>query len=480
MQHFPLLIAGRSKKNDSSLDVTSPFDDSLLATVETADLNDIDQALTTASKLFTDRKHWLPTAERIAIFDRAITIMEDRAEELATESAREGGKPLLDSRIEMARCIDSLRTCVDTLRSDCSKPVPMGINGASQHRLTIMKKEPIGVVVAVSAFNHPLNLIAHQVGPAIATGCPVIVKPAENTPLSCYRLVQIFHEAGLPAEWCQALLPIDIPVSEKLVTDPRVAFFSFIGSAKVGWYLRSKLASGTRCALEHGGVAPVILAADADLSLAISGLAKGSFYHAGQVCVSVQRIFAHQSIARDVARKLSDVANTLIVGDPVSAKTEVGPLIRQGEVERVDSWVQEAINEGAELLSGGKTLDNNCYAPTVLYNPAAESKVSNAEIFGPVVCIYPYTDLDQAIATANSLDVAFQASVYSQDIDTAMYVSDRLDASAVMVNEHTAFRVDWMPFAGLKHSGLGTGGISYTMEDMQTDKMIVITSKAIQ
>ncbi|PHS22800.1 MAG: aldehyde dehydrogenase [Methylophaga sp.] len=479
MQHFPLLIAGRNKKNGHSLDVTSPFDDSLIATVETATIEDIEQALNTASNLFADRDKWLPTSERIAILDRAVAIMEDRAEELALESAREGGKPLIDSRIEMARCIDSLQTCVDTLRSDCSKPVPMGINAASLHRLTMMKKEPIGVVVAVSAFNHPLNLIAHQVGPAIATGCPVIVKPAENTPLSCYRLVKIFHEAGLPAQWCQAVLPIDHTVAEKLVTDPRVAFFSFIGSAKVGWYLRSKLAPGTRCALEHGGVAPVIMTADADLSIAIAGLAKGGFYHAGQVCVSVQRIFADESIARDVAQQLSDAANKLNVGDPLSDQTEVGPIIRQAEVERIDSWVQEAISEGAELLSGGKTLPNHCYTPTVLYSPSKDSKVSNTEIFGPVVCIYPFTDLDQAIAAANSLDVAFQASVYSQDIDTAMYISNRLAASAVMVNEHTAFRVDWMPFSGLKHSGLGTGGISYTMEDMQIDKMIVITSKGL-
>ncbi len=479
MQHFPLLIVGRNKKNSHSLDVTSPFDDSLIATVETANIDDIDQALTTASTLFSNRDKWLPASERIAILDRAIAIMEDRAEELALESAREGGKPLIDSRVEMARCIDSIRICVDTLRSDCSKPVPMGINGASEHRLTIMKKEPIGVVVAVSAFNHPLNLIAHQIGPAIASGCPVIVKPAENTPLSCYRLVKLFHEAGLPAEWCQAVLPADHLVAEKLVTDPRVAFFSFIGSAKVGWYLRSKLAAGTRCALEHGGVAPVIMTADADLTRAIPALAKGGFYHAGQVCVSVQRIFADEAIARDVAQQLSEAANSLIVGDPLSDQTEVGPLIRQGEVERIDSWVQQAITEGAELLSGGKALANHCYAPTVLYNPLPNSKVSTTEIFGPVVCVYPFTNLDQAITNANSLDVAFQASVYSQDIDTAMYVSDQLDASAVMVNEHTAFRVDWMPFAGLKHSGLGTGGISYTMEDMQINKMIVVTSKGL-
>ncbi|MFW5450595.1 MAG: aldehyde dehydrogenase family protein [Methylophagaceae bacterium] len=480
IQHIPLKIAGVTKKSAYQLDVVSPFDDQLIATVETADSNDINQALTAASALFANRDGWLSVEERLTILERAIEIMTERADELAIGSAHEGGKPLLDSKVEMIRCIDSIRICVDALRSDTCKPVPMGLNPASQHRFTIMNKEPIGVVVAVSAFNHPLNLIAHQVGPAIAAGCPVIVKPAENTPLSCFRLVDIFHEAGLPPEWCQAILPMDIPTSESLVTDPRVAFFSFIGSAKVGWYLRSKLAPGARCALEHGGVAPVIIAEDANLDTAIPALAKGGFYHAGQVCVSVQRIFVHDSIVQDVATRLAAAAKKLIVGDPLSAQTEVGPLIRVGEVERVSSWVQQAIDSGAELLSGGHSLPNNCYAPTVLLNPPEGCILSTAEVFGPVVCVYSYSDLDQAISIANSLDVAFQASVYSSNIDTAMYISDRLAASAVMINEHTAFRVDWMPFAGLRQSGLGTGGIPYTLEDMQVEKMIVISSTGIR
>lgn len=477
--HFSLMIAGLDKVSSALSEVTSPFDGHVLGTVAQANASDIDYALNTASRLFADRAKWLSKAQRISILERAIVLMEKQADSLATGSAAEGGKPLVDSHVEMVRCIDSIRLCVDTLRHDVSKPVPMGVNAASQHRLTIMNKEPIGVVVAVSAFNHPLNLIAHQVGPAIAAGCPVIVKPAENTPLSCFRLVDIFHQAGLPAEWCQVVMPENHQVAEKMVTDPRVAFFSFIGSAKVGWYLRSKLAAGTRCALEHGGVAPVIMAEDADITSAIPGLAKGGFYHAGQVCVSVQRLYVHESIARDVASRLVVAANSMVVGDPLSGETEVGPLIRSGEVERVDAWVKEAVSEGAELLCGGHSLPNNCYQPTVLYNPSNDSKVSQAEIFGPVVCIYPFSDLDQAIASANSLDVAFQASVYSENINTSMYVANQLDASAVMINEHTAFRVDWMPFAGLKHSGLGTGGIPYTMEDMQVDKMIVVTSKGI-
>lgn len=479
LPHYPLMIAGVTAAERQQVEVTSPYDDHVIATMETAGSNDINQALTTAHALYRDRSKWLPATERIAILERAIAIMAQQHEELAMGAAEEGGKPLIDSRVEMTRCLDSLQICIDTLRTEAPAPVPMGINPASSHRLTMLKKEPIGVVVALSAFNHPLNLIAHQVGPAIASGCPVIVKPAENTPLSCYRLIHIFHQAGLPMEWCQALLTENHQVAEQLATDPRVAFLSFIGSAKVGWYLRSKLAPGTRCALEHGGVAPVVVCDDADLDAATPGLAKGGFYHAGQVCVSVQRIYAHESIARTLAEKLVQAANNMTVGDPCSAETDVGPLIRKGELTRVGNWVQEAVDAGAELLCGGQQLPYNSYQPTVLFNPPEHSKVSQQEIFGPVVCVYPYSNIDHAIRAANSLDFAFQASVYSQNINQALHVAENLDASAVMINEHTAFRVDWMPFAGLKHSGLGIGGIPYTMEDMQVTKMMVLTSPSI-
>jgi acyl-CoA reductase-like NAD-dependent aldehyde dehydrogenase len=477
--HFPLMIAGVNKSQAKHAEVYSPYNDQLIGTVDQADQADVDQALATAYGLFRDRSQWLSTVERITILEKAVAMMKDQADTLAAGAAEEGGKPLIDSKVEMVRCIDSIRACIDGLRNDAPQTIPMGINPASQHRLTMMRKEPIGVVVAVSAFNHPLNLIAHQVGPAIATGCPVIVKPAENTPLSCFRLVEIFHRAGLPAAWCQALLTENHDVAEKLATDPRVGFLSFIGSAKVGWYLRSKLAPGARCALEHGGVAPVVVAEDADIDKAVPGLAKGSFYHAGQVCVSVQRVYAERSIARELADKLAGAAQNMVVGDPLSDKTEIGPIIRKGELNRIASWVQEAVDKGAELLCGGQTLPHNSYAATVLYDPPENARVTREEIFGPVVCIYPVDNLDEAIDKANGLEFAFQAAIYSQNIDTAMTAADRLDASAVMINEQTAFRVDWMPFAGLKHAGLGTGGIPYTMHDMQIEKMIVVTSKGI-
>jgi acyl-CoA reductase-like NAD-dependent aldehyde dehydrogenase len=412
----------------------------------------------------------------VEILRNAAALMEDRVEEFAVEAAREGGKPLVDSRVEVARAIDGVKNCAEYLRTQSGKEIPMDLNAASNGRLAVTRHEPIGVVVAVSAFNHPLNLIVHQVAPAVATGCPVIVKPAEDTPLSAYRFVSILHDAGLPPEWAQALVVRDLDVATKLATDKRVDFFSFIGSATVGWMLRSRLAPGARCALEHGGAAPVIVAADANLDDAVPLLTKAGYYHAGQVCVSVQRVFAHKSIAETLAERLAAAAAVQKIGDPTLADTEVGPLIRRREVDRVEEWVNEAVEAGANLLTGGKRLSDSTYECTVLVDPPASAKVSQLEIFGPVINVYSYADLDQAIAQANSLPYAFQAAVFTRDIDVAMKAYRRLDASAVMVNEHTAFRVDWMPFAGLRESGLGVGGIPYTMHDMQIEKLLVLRS----
>ena len=477
-EHFKLMIPGASPTS-TPLEVRAPWDGALIATVDTADSAAVEQALATAHGLYRDRDTWLSPAERIQILQKTAALMQAQRETLAVEAAREGGKPLPDSLVEVDRAIDGVHGCIECLRNDVGREVPMGINAASTGRLAMTHREPIGVVVAVSAFNHPLNLIVHQVGPTIAAGCPVIVKPAEDTPLSCFRFVQLLHEAGLPPAWCQALVVAELDVATQLVTDARVGFFSFIGSARVGWMLRSKLAPGTRCALEHGGAAPVILHADADLDAALPLLAKGGFYHAGQVCVSVQRVYVHASIARDVAERLATLAERLVIGDPTLAETEVGPLIRHAEVGRVAEWVQEAIAAGAELLCGGHRLSDSCYAPTVLLNAPDAERVSQQEIFGPVICVYDFEDVDQAVARANALPFAFQAAVFTRDIDAALAGYRRLDASAVMVNDHTAFRVDWMPFAGLRQSGLGTGGIPYTFEDMQIEKLLVVRSPAL-
>ncbi|RLJ15982.1 aldehyde dehydrogenase [bacterium endosymbiont of Escarpia laminata] len=462
-----------------SLEITAPYDQSPIATIDTLDEKGVDQALAKAHALFQNRDGWLTAAERIIILRRAGEIMQERAEQLALEAAREGGKPLLDSRVEVARAIDGIQICIETLRTEGGEEIPMGVNAASLGHLAFTRREPIGVVVAVSAFNHPLNLIVHQVGPAVATGCPVIVKPAEDTPLSCMHFIEILLEAGLPEGWVQGLVTSDHKVATKLVTDPRVDFFSFIGSAKVGWWLRSQLYPGTRCALEHGGAAPVIVAADADIDDALPLLAKGGFYHAGQVCVSVQRVFAQRSIARQLAEGLAKEGKAMMVGDPVLEATAIGPLIRPREVERIHEWVAEAVQGGAELLCGGEPISGTCYPATVLLNPPADAKVSTLEVFGPVICVYSYDDLDEALERANSLPYAFQSAIFTKSLETSLRAYRRLNASAVMINQFTAFRVDWMPFAGLRQSGMGVGGIPHSMRDMQVEKMMVIRSTEI-
>lgn len=465
--------AGRKVK------VTAPFDDTLIATVDTANRAAVETALNTAYSLFRDRKSHLSAARRIEILDKTAALMAERFDELAIEAAREGGKPLIDSRVEVARAIDGIKNCIEVMRTEHGTEIPMDKNPASANRLAVTRLEPIGVVVAISAFNHPLNLAVHQIGPAVAAGCPVIIKPAEDTPLSCLRLVAILREAGLPEAWCQAMCTETHDIATALITDPRVSFLSFIGSGSVGWMLRSKLAPGTRCALEHGGVAPVIIEADADLTGSLPLLAKGGFYHAGQVCVSVQRVFAHSSIAEEVANGIAKLAENMKVGDPTLAETDIGPLIRNQEVDRVSQWVEESVSQGAELVCGGTRISASCYSPTVLLNPPDDAYVSQKEIFGPVICVYSYDSIDDAVSRANALPYAFQASVFTRNIDTAMYGFKRLNASAVMINDHTAFRVDWMPFAGLKHSGLGIGGIPHTFRDMQVEKMMVIRSKSL-
>jgi acyl-CoA reductase-like NAD-dependent aldehyde dehydrogenase len=458
------------------LEVVSPYTGEVISEIQTQSQADLQTMLAQAYALYRDRSGWMDVQTRMDILSKASQLLQVRFAEFAELIAKEGAKPLQDARVEARRAAEGLQMCADHIRADVGRTIALGISPLTQGHHARTFKEPIGVVAAISAFNHPLNLIVHQVGPAIAAGCPVIIKPARDTPLSALALVDLLKEAGLADGWCQTLIA-DNNVAETLVTDSRLGFFSFIGSARVGWQLRAQLAPGVRCALEHGGCAPVIACEDADLKKLVPAVLKGGFYHAGQVCVSVQRVYIPDAMRDEFVAELVAGVQQLTVGDPMDADTDVGPLIRPGEVDRVESWVSEAVQEGAELVCGGNRINDRVYAPTVLVNPDVQSKVSQAEIFGPVVCVYTYKQVEDAVQQANALPVAFQAAVFSQDINRATDIAAALDGSAIMINEHTAFRDDIMPFAGLRHSGLGVGGIPYTIDDMQIDKMIVTRTR---
>jgi acyl-CoA reductase-like NAD-dependent aldehyde dehydrogenase len=453
--------------------VRQAFDGAPIADIPLDDAGGLKRKLEQAARCLADRSGWLPAYQRIEILRHLARLMEREFDALAMLIAREGGKPLIDARAETSRAINGVESAAGELEHLAGREIPMGLTPASRDRWAFTTKEPIGVVAAISAFNHPLNLIVHQVTPAIATGCPVIIKPANTTPLSCRRFVELVHEAGLPPGWCQTLVVEDIALAEGLATHPSIAFLSFIGSAKVGWHLRSKLAPGARCALEHGGAASVIVDRSVEIDATVEPLVKGGYYHAGQVCVSVQRIFVHADIMPRFVEHLTERVRALRVGDPTLPETEVGPLILPKEVDRVAAWVQEARDTGAHIATGGARISDRVYAPTVIVEPPATARVSREEVFGPVTCIYAYANLDEAVARANSLPFAFQASVFARDIDVALRAARSLDASAILVNDHTAFRTDWMPFAGRHQSGYSVGGIPYTMHDMTQEKMIV-------
>ena len=463
----------------STITVSSPYDGHHLQDLHVASKQDVDTALDLALDAYEDQNKWLPKYERIAILERTVEIMSSRLEELTLIAANEGGKPYMDSKVEVERAINGVKLAIEHMGVFEGKEIAMGHTKSSANRMAYTMKEPIGVVAAISAFNHPLNLCVHQTVPAIAVGSPVIIKPSLLTPMSTLNFVDILYEAGLPKAWCQVMI-CEREESQYLATNSKIDYLTFIGSAGVGWYLNSKVAPGTRVGLEHGGVAPVIVEADADIEELIPALAKGAFYHAGQVCVSVQRIYVHQSIVGEVTKRLSEAVQKMVVGDPLDPKTEIGPIISHSEVTRIDTWVKEAIEGGATLVCGGKKVEESCYAATILLNPPKDAKVSTKEVFGPVACIYSYDNVEDAFDAANSLEVSFQASVFTKNLDMALHAVRRLNGTAVMVNDHTAFRVDWMPFGGAKASGLGLGGIPHSMEEMSKEKMMVIKSKSLQ
>ncbi len=369
----------------NTLIVSQAYTGAVLRELEMHNDADVERMLVTAQALHL--KSALPVHERIDILRKLADLVDGEHEEFSRLIANEGGKPIRDARVEVTRAVNGIHIAIAEIRNIKGEEVPMDATpaGAGRQAFTIM--EPIGVVVAVSAFNHPLNLAIHQMIPAIAAGCPVIIKPAAITPLCCLRLAELVEEAGLPKGWAQVALT-NRENSEKLVTDPRVAFFSFIGSAKVGWYLKSKLAAGTRCALEHGGVAPLIFDSYHDEESFINGVVKASMYHSGQVCVSVQRVYIPEGRVEELAKKIAKAASKQVVGDAINENSDLGPLILPKETDRIEAWVNEAIAQGAQVMTGGKRINAVSYEPTVLLNPNKNSKVSTQEIFGPVVCVY--------------------------------------------------------------------------------------------
>lgn len=465
-----------AKSTNNFLEVKSPYSGEVIAKLEIADNNAIENALSNSVEYYNTIMKNMPAHKRAEILNRVANQIKSNHEDLSMTIALEGGKPLTDARAEVTRAINTIETCAMVALNIHGDEIRMDRTEKGENHIAFTMKQSIGPVLAISAFNHPVNLIAHQVGTAFAAGNTLMIKPASTTPISAYKIVQFFEDAGLD-KGVISFLSISGSQTDKIISDKRIKFISFIGSSKVGWGIRKKAHNGVRMAFEHGGTAVCTVDKSADLDKAIPKIVKHAYYHAGQVCVSTQNVFVHSDIYDNFLKKLIDEVKKLKTGDPTDSKTDVGPLITKVEVNRIEEWVKESVSEGAKIEIGFENIGNQCLTPAVITNVNQNMKIYKDEVFGPTVNILKFNHLQEPIDAINNNDYCFQDSIFAQDIDVALHYAKGISTKAVMINEGTAFRVDWMPFGGTKDSGLGFGGVRHSIEEMVEEKMIMINNK---
>lgn len=463
-----LFLDGAFDARNEDLTVVNPYSGETIATVAVGGPADVDAAVAAARGHLSAH----PASARAEVLERAARLVAERAETFARTICLEAGKPLKQARAETARCIDTLTFSAVQARTLTGEMVPMGASGAGAGKLGMILREPIGVVGAISPFNFPLNLVAHKVAPAIAAGCPVVLKPASATPLSALLLARALSDAGLPAGFLSVVIGGGGTVGDALVDHPDVPMISFTGSPPVGWEIRRRQPR-KEVALELGNSTPVIVEADADLERAAAKLAASGFTHAGQSCISVQRVYV-QAAALDRFRELFVAAvEELVVGDPMDEATDTGPLIDAGNRDRVVEWIDEALRGGARALTGGEVREG-LLQPTVLEGIDPAMKVSCEEVFGPVVGLAGYSTIDEAIDLANGSPFGLQAGIFTSRVDAALGWAGRLHFGGVLINETPTFRADQMPYGGVKESGNTREGPRYTVEHMTERKLVVV------
>lgn len=450
------------------LDVTNPYTGEVLATLEEVGTDAVGRAVARAKACLPPP----PAAERAEILERAARIVGERAERLARTICAEAAKPITQARGEVARCRDTLIYSAIEARTLAGELVPMDGTSAGAGKVAYIVHEPIGVIGAISPFNFPLNLVAHKIAPAVAAGCPVVLKPAEVTPLSGMALVEILHEAGLAEDALQVVIGSGAVAGNALVEHPDVAMISFTGSPKVGWGIRER-APRKHVALELGNSTPVIVAEDADLEAAATKIAASGFTHAGQSCISVQRVYVHRSVHGALLERLVPKVEALVVGDPADEATQVGPVITEDAQRRVMEWIGQAREAGARVLTGG-TEEGRIIRPTVLDGIAPDMRVSCEEVFGPVVGVAAYDTLDEAVELANSSPYGLQAGIFTARVDHAMAWARRLDFAGVVINDTPTFRADQQPYGGVKDSGNTREGPRYAVRSMTEPKLVVV------
>jgi acyl-CoA reductase-like NAD-dependent aldehyde dehydrogenase len=467
-----LLAAGEWIESGDWAEVESPYDGSVIGRVAQGDAALVDRCAIAARAAF--ESGGFPQHERAAVLDRVAALVGERLDDLARTIAAEAGKPLKTAEVEAARCVDTLTFSAVEARKLSGGTVPMEASSPGAGKLGVMLRVPYGVVGAISPFNFPLNLVAHKLGPAIAAGNAVVLKPAGQTPISALKLAAILVEAGLPEGWLSVVPGSGSEVGNAIVEHDLTGALSFTGSAKVGWGIRSRVPH-KKVNLELGSNAPLIVHADGDWETAADKAKLHAFSHAGQSCISIQRILVHEDVADAFVERLLANAAALTVGNPLDPETDVGPLISAGDRDRVKQWIDEAVEGGAELLCGGELVDEGrCLAPTLLANPPRESNVWHEEVFGPVATIDRYADFDEALRLANDSKFGLQAGVFTRDVGRGLEAARKLEFGGVLINEVPTFRADQMPYGGVKDSGNTREGPAYAVLELTEERFITL------
>ncbi len=465
-----LYVAGEWIETGEWSEVKSPYDGTVIGRVPKGDAALVDQATDEAAEAFLADE--FPAHKRAAVLDRAAELVAEREDDLAMTIAAEAGKPVKTARVEAQRCVGTFEFAAVEARSLTGHTIPMDAGAAGEGKLGIVIRVPYGVVGAISPFNFPLNLVAHKLGPAIAAGNAVVLKPAGQTPISAIKLAEVLYDAGLSENWLQVVCGSGSDVGNAIVESSRTHAITFTGSAEVGWGIRSAVPH-KKVNLELGSNAPLIVNEDGDWETAADKAQIHAYSHAGQSCISVQRILLHESIADQFTERFVKNVESLVVGDPMDENTDVGPVISPGDKDRVKEWIDEAASKGGRILTGGELVDEDrCIAPTVIRDDPRECHTWKDEIFGPVATIHTFKRFEEGLEMANDSRYGLQAGVFTRDVGNAIKAGQTLEFGGVLINEVPTFRTDQMPYGGVKDSGNTREGPHYAVRELTEERLV--------
>ncbi|KHE72226.1 aldehyde dehydrogenase family protein [Halobacillus sp. BBL2006] len=470
VKSYQLFINGEWVTTEDQLDVLNKYTQETYVRVAKASEKEVDQAVEAAQRAF--KSNPLSAYQRYEILKRVSELLQENKEELAKNITMEAGKPLKQAQTEIDRASQTFELAAEEAKRIHGEGVPVEAAPGSENRMAFTIKVPVGVVGAISPFNFPINLVAHKIAPAIAAGNAVVLKPASKTPVSALKLAELFEKAGLPKGFLNVVVGSGSTVGNQMMEDSRINMYTFTGSAEVGLKLKQNTGLN-KLILELGNNSPVIVDKEADIDAAAKNVAAKSYAFAGQVCISVQRLYVHEDIREEFQQKFIEAIKELNVGNPNDPDTDVGPMISEDEAKRAEEWIEEAKKAGAKIVHGGER-EGALLRPTILTDVKEDMKVVCEEIFAPVVNLIPFTDIKECIDEVNRSQYGLQGGIFTQNIDTAFYAARNVEVGGLMINDSSQYRVDLMPYGGVKGSGWGKEGPKYTIEDMTEERLIVM------